>query len=146
MSLMVSVDTKHHVYLLSVTSQKDILSVQINYFANLCKKKVNGVNMMAKIDYFMKDTSIPRISEEQRKSCEGALPESKVLSVLKQMKTGSAPGRDGIAVKFFKVFWSHLGKLITASFNSTFKNGKMSSQCKVVITLIHNGKELPQNE
>ena len=83
--------------------------------------------LLENIDYFMKDTSIPCISEEQRKSCEGALPESKVLSVLKQMKTGSARGSDGITVKFLKVFWSHLGKLITALFNSAFENGKMSS-------------------
>ena len=35
----------------SVTSQKNILSVQRNYFADLYKKKVSGVNMMAKIYY-----------------------------------------------------------------------------------------------
>ena len=80
----------------SVTSQKNILSVQRNYFADLYKKKVSGVNMMAKIYYFMKDTSIPHISGEQRKSCEGAPLESEVLSVLKQMKTRSAPGSDGV--------------------------------------------------
>lgn len=55
------------------TSQKDILLVQRSYFVHLYKKKISGVNMMAKIDYFMKDTSIPHISEEQRKSCECGL-------------------------------------------------------------------------
>ena len=85
-----------------VTSQKDILSVQRNYFADLCKKKVSGVNMMAKIYYFMKDTSMSNISGEKRKSCEGALLENKVLSVLKQMKARSAPGSDGLTVEFLK--------------------------------------------
>ena len=79
--------------------------------------------MMAKIDHFMKDTSIPRISEKQRKSCERALSESEVLNVLKQMKPRSAPGSHGITVEFLKVFWSHLGKFITASFNFAFENG-----------------------
>ena len=111
----------------SVNSQKDILSVQRSYFADLYKKKVGRVNMTAKIDYFMKDTSIPHISEEQRKSCEGALSQSEVPSVLNQMKTGSAPGSDGITADFLKVFWSHVGKLITASFTSAFENSKMSS-------------------
>ena len=111
----------------SVNSQKDILSVQRSYFADLYKKNVSRVNMTAKIDYFMKDTSIPHISEEQRKSCEGALSESEVSSVLKQMKTGSAPGSDGITADVLKVFWSHVGKIITASFTSAFENSKMSS-------------------
>jgi len=53
------------------------------------------------------------------------------------MKIGSAPGSHGITVEFLKVFWSHLGKHVTVSFNSAFENGKMSSsQCK----------ELPRNE
>ena len=89
--------------------------------------------MMAKIDHFMKDTSIQRISGEQRR----ARSESEVLSVLKQMTIGSAPCSHGITVEFLKVFWSHLGIFVTASFNSAFENGKMSSsQCK----------ELPRNE
>ena len=96
----------------SVTSQKDILSVQRSYFSDLYKKKVSRVNMTAKIDYFMKDTSIPHISEEQRKSCEGALSESEVPSVLKQMKTGSAPGSDGITFDFLKVFGHTLVNLL----------------------------------
>ena len=69
----------------------------------------------------------PARHQQQRKSYKGAHSESKVLNVLKQMKTGSAPGSDGITVQFLKVFWSHLGKLITALFNSAFENGKMSS-------------------
>ena len=130
-------DVKRNVYLLYITSQKDILSVQRNYFADLYKKKASGVNMVAKTDHFIKDSSIQRISEKQRKSCERALSESEVLSVLKQMKTGSTPGSRGITVEFLKVFWSHLGIFVTASFNSAFENGKMSSsQCK----------ELPRNE
>ena len=86
----------------------------------------------------------PAQNQQQRKSCEGALSEREVLSVLKQMKTRSAPGSDGITVKFLKVFWSHLGKFITASFSSASENGKMLSlQCKAVNTLVHKGKELP---
>ena len=54
------------------------------------------------------------------------------------MRNGAAPSSDGVTVEFLKVFWSHLGKLVTASFNSAFENGHMSAaQCKAVITLIH---------
>ena len=63
------------------------------------------------------------------------------------MRNEAAPGSDGITVEFLKVFWSYLGKLITASFNSAFENGHMSSsQCKALITLIHKGKDLPRND
>ena len=84
----------------SITGQMNSLSAQRNYFADLYKKKVSGVNMTERIDHFMNNTSVPRLSEDPRKRCEGALLETEVLSVLKQMKTGSAPGIDGITVEF----------------------------------------------
>ena len=103
--------------------------------------------MSEKIDQFMKSTSILCISEEQRKSYEGIPTEIEILDVLKQIRNGAAPGSDGITVDFLTVFWSHLGKLIKASFNSAALKGHMSSyQCKAVITFIHKGKDLPRNE
>ena len=80
----------------SITGQMNSMSAQRNYFADLYKKKVGGVNMAERIDNFMNNTSVPMLSENHRKRCEGALLEAEVLSVLKQMKTGYAPGIDSI--------------------------------------------------
>ena len=79
------------------------------------KKKLSGGNMLEKNVSVHENTSIPCISEEQRESCEGYLRKSKYLMSWNKMKNGAAPFSDGITAEFFKVFWSHLGKLITAS-------------------------------
>ena len=78
----------------------------------------------------------------------GSLRKSKYLTAWNKWKTtGAAPGSDGITVEFLKVYWSHLEKVITASFNSAFEKGHISSShCKAVITLTHKGKDLPQNQ
>ena len=70
--------------------------------------------MAERIDNFMNNTIVPMLAENQRKRCEGALLETEVLSVLKQMKTGSAPGIDGITVEFLNMFgrtWENLLQL-----------------------------------
>ena len=121
----------------SVSDQKDILLIQISYFADLYKQS-KWCKQVGKKNPFMKNTSIPCISEGQRERCEGILTEIEILNGLKQMRNGAAPSSDGVTVEFLKVFWSHLRKLVTASFNSAFENGHMSAaQCEAVITLIH---------
>ena len=70
-----------------------------------------------------------------------------MLYALKQRKKGSASGTDGITTEFIKRFWSRIGHLLISSFESAFKNGKLSSfQCKAVIILIHKCNELARNE
>ena len=45
------------------------------------------------------------------------------------------------------MFWSRIGHLLISSFESAFKNGKLSSsQCKAVIILIHKGNELARRD
>ena len=45
------------------------------------------------------------------------------------------------------MFWSRIGHLVISSFESAFKNGKLSSsQCKAVIILIHKGNQLARSD
>ena len=45
------------------------------------------------------------------------------------------------------MFWSRIGHPVISSFESTFKNGKLSSsQCKAVIILIHKGNKLARRD
>ena len=126
-----------------LTDQMDIIKVQRDYFKLQYSKTVPDYQMSEQIDAFIGETEIPMLSDVQREGCEGAITEQEVLSALKQMKGGTAPGIDGITVEFVKVFWARIGKLITSSFNEGFDNGSLSSsQCKAVITLIHKGKNL----
>ena len=130
----------------TVTKQADIMNVQKDFFSNLYKKKINSDEMEEKIDTFMRNTVTPTISVTQKDKCEGVVVETELLSALKQMKNGSAPGCDGITVEFLKMFWTRISKLLTLSFNSAFENGNLSSlQRKAVITLIHIGKDLARD-
>lgn len=130
-----------------ITDQREILNAQKNYYADLYRKKVNVENMDEKVDQFLSDVTTLQISDFQRNECEGLITENEALAALKQMKSGSAPGVDGITVEFLKVFWTRIRTLLIASFNASFDDGKLSStQRKAVITLIHKGKDLPKNE
>ena len=129
-----------------VSKQSEIVNVQKRYFSNLYKDKVNSQGLEQKVEQFIRTTTIPTLSEEQKNSCEGQVTESELLNALKQMKNGSAPGCDGITTEFIKVFWTHIGNLLTKVFNSSFEKKSLSSnQRKGIITLIHKGKDLPRN-
>ena len=95
--------------------------------------------MIDKINSFWGNTRNPHLSQEQTTGYEGPV-------LREEMKNGSAPGTDGITIEFIKMLWSRIGHLVIPSFESAFKNGKLSSsQCKAVIILIHKGNELARN-
>ena len=93
------------------------------FFSNLYKKKIDKEGMEEKITTFMGNTTTPTISAAHKDKCEGVVVESELLYALKQMKNGSAPGCDGITVKFLKMFWARISKLLTLSFILRLKMG-----------------------
>ena len=123
------------------------MKMQRDYYAKSYRKNVSDVNIMDKINSFLGNTRTPHLSQEQKKGCEGPVLREEVLYALKQMKSGSAPGTDGITIEFIKMFRSRIGLLVISSFETAFKNGKLSSsQCKAVIILIHKGNELAMSD
>ena len=52
-----------------------------------------------------------------------------------------------MTIEFIRMFWSRIGHLVISSFESAFKNGKLSSsQCKAMIIVIYKGNELARND
>ena len=115
----------------TVTKQVDIMNVQKYFFSNLYRTKINSDEMEEKIDIFMRNTVTPTISVTQKDKCKGVVVETELLSALKQMKNGSAPGCDGTTVEFLKMFWTRISNLLTLLFNSACENGNLS------LSLIH---------
>ena len=96
---------------------------------------------------FLKNSTIPTLTEQQRDECEGSITEEECLSALKGMKNGSSPGSNGLTIEFYKVFWNQLKSFLLKSFSAAFYSGSMSQvQRKAIITLIHKGKDLSRNE
>jgi hypothetical protein len=131
----------------TVTKQEEILQVQKNYFKNLYRKRIKPDDMQDRIEVFLNNVNVPKLSQEQKNDCEGKITTDEILKALKELKNGSSPGNDGITIEFIKMFWNYLHKLLTASFNHSFSTGNLSiTQNKAVIVLIHKGKDLQRCE
>ena len=62
---------------------------------------------------------LPRLEEKDAALCEGMVSLEERTSALKKMMTGSAPGSDGVTVKFMKFIWAKIGN-VTNSFIASF--------------------------
>ena len=90
-----------------------------------------------KLEHFLGQASILKLSEEERLSCEGRKIIEECVKALDTFENGKTPGNDGIPAEFYKTFWNSVGELMTDAFNCTFDSGEMSnSQKQTIITLI----------
>ena len=79
---------------------------------------------------FLNKLSIPKLSEEQKQSCEDEISLEECKRVLDSFQNNKSPGNDGLPIAFYKTCWD----LITDCFDSfidcvkeTYKYGEMSS-------------------
>ena len=57
--------------------------------------------------------------------------------MLNYFPLNKVPGNYGLAIEFYKTFWSAIGEPLVKCFNESFEKGEMSSsQRKAVVTLI----------
>jgi hypothetical protein len=86
---------------------------------------------------FLSNLNIPKLSEEQKQSCEGEIPLEEIKLVLDSFQNNKSPGNDGIPIEFYKTCWDLIGDSFIECTKESFKYGEMSSsQNKAVITLI----------
>ena len=65
---------------------------------------------------------------------------------MEDMKPNSAPGIDGLTVKFIRVFWDSLIELLRVAVNSMNKKGKITSTlCLAIIKLLLKSGKDPTN-
>ena len=128
-----------------ITDQQDILEAQRTHFQNLYSNYNQSDNLPNDIDDFLFECNIPTLNEEDQESCEGMILSSEATSALNMLKNGSAPGKDGLTIEFYKFFWCKIRDVVVNAFNCSFHKGQLSdSQATGVITLIHKGKDLPR--
>ena len=106
------------------------------YYKNLYSSKLK-VDQSDTLHHFFGNSNIPRLSQEERLSCEGQITIDECVKALDTFDTGKTPGNDGIPADFYKIFWNSVGELMTEVFNYSFELGQMSnSQKQAIITLI----------
>ena len=78
-----------------------------------------------KLEHFLGQASILKLSEEERLSCEGRITIEECVKALDTFENGKTPGNDGIPAEFYKTFWNSVGELMTDAFNCSFDSGEM---------------------
>ena len=96
---------------------KSILEYCAKYFRTLFKS--DGVELES-MNAFSLDESGPRLSEEERLSCEGIITAEECLSALKGMGKDKAPGITGFTTEFYTAFWEDLKDLLVEYINEAF--------------------------
>lgn len=115
---------------------KKILEASSDFYKNLYSSQSN-VSQNDDLNRFLRDPNIPRLSEEQKASCEGRISKEECKQALESFDPGKTPGNDGLPVEFYKTFWFSLDDYLTDVFNSSFEYEEMSnSQKQAIITLL----------
>jgi len=116
------------------TDPFNILYKQRSFYQELHKSR-NKNNEAIQI--FLKDLLIPKLSEEQKMSCEGKITSEECALLLECFQNNKTPGNDGISIEFYKKFWPYTSEPFIQCTNECFKKGEISClQKQAVITLI----------
>ena len=120
-----------------------ILKEKEGFYRELYKSSHRDQNVAQNISSFLSELNIPKLSEEQKRSCEGRLSSEECFRVLDSFHNNKTPGNDGILIEFYKEFWHLIGDSFIKCANECFDKGEIScSQKQVVITLIEKkGKD-----
>ena len=85
-----------------------ILSEQQRFYEELYLCRNNDNDSSLKTESFLKDLNIPKLSEEEKLSCEGRITLEECTLTLESFQNNKTPGNDGIPLEFYKKFWSLL--------------------------------------
>ena len=119
------------------TDSFKILSEQQRFHEELYSCRNNNNDSSLKTESWLKDLNIPKLSEEEKLSCEGRITLGECTLILESFQNNKTPGNDGIPFEFYKNFWSLLCEPFIQCTNECFEKGEMSrSQKQALITLI----------
>ena len=88
-----------------ITDPFNILSEQQCFYQGLYTSINKNVDATSKIESFLGDLNIPKLSEEQRLLCEGEITSGARALVLESFQNSKSPGNDGIPIEFYRKFW-----------------------------------------
>ncbi|KAI3351124.1 hypothetical protein L3Q82_005602 [Scortum barcoo] len=85
------------------------------------------------------------VETEANTKLEAQLTPQELYAALMSLKSGKAPGIDGLPVDFYKSFWSVLGEDLLEVFNDCLERGRLPLSCRrAVITLLPKKGDLQE--
>ena len=128
-----------------ITQPEDILKYEETYYKELYTNKKANTDQYEKAANFFKDETLPKISAEDKESCEGEITQREIGEALKQLKNGKSPGSDGFTTDFYKFFWPKIKQNVLDSLKYAKEIGKLSiDQRRGVINLIPKKEKDPR--
>jgi hypothetical protein len=123
-----------------ISNSNDILKYEENFYKTLYSEKEQPTKDIkeskAAADLF-KDETLPKISENDKLSCENQITLVEISSALKELKNGKSPGSDGFTTEFYKFFWNTIRDMVLESIIYANNIGKLSiDQSRGIINLI----------
>ena len=119
------------------TDPFNILSEHQRFYQGLYTSINKNMDATAKIESFLRDLNIPKLSKEQKLSCEGKITTEACALILESFQNNKSPRNNGIPVEFYRKFWQLLSEPFIKCANECFGQGEMSwSQKQAVITLV----------
>ena len=123
------------------SNQKEILSDCRNFYKTLYSKNA-AVNPDNFPEFYSND-DLPKLSEQQKESCEDTLTEQELLATLKTFRKNKSPGIDGLTAEFYLTFWGDIKNKLIEMYNEAFL-AKLLPDCLctgVIVLLEKKGKD-----
>ena len=99
-----------------------ILSEQKRFYQNLYK--TNDLEASDPIEAFLNSLNIPKLSEEQRQSCEERITTEECRTIKETFQNNKSPGNDGLPVEFYKSCWDLISEPFIDCVNESFDKEK----------------------
>ena len=120
-----------------ITSQEDILKYEEKFYNTLYTLKELPEKQKQEAANMFNDESLPKLSNENKQTCETDLSLKEIGEALKDLKNGKSPGSDGFTSDFYKFFWPLIKNTVFESLLYSYNNGKLSiDQRRGIINLI----------
>ena len=108
-----------------VTDQTCILNHIKDFYDALFKKRKQKT--MTEIKDLLNVIDVPKLSEDQVKSCEEDLTEKYLYNSLRSMQNDISPGNDGLTKGFYKTFCYELKEIFVNSTREAKEIGHLST-------------------
>lgn len=118
-----------------IVDPNSILDNLHGFYSNLFQRK--STKTLAECDNFLENIDVPKISAQQKLSCEQDISIDELKDSLFSMHKKKTPGNDGLSSEFYIEFWDLLKGTFFDSVKYSFQVGFLStSQRQAIIKLI----------